>query len=69
MQRTPPPNGGSPGAPRPGDGPAREHRKCDACGRETLCVLMPTARGPNTGALCLDCLRNALIGLQNDPNR
>ena len=53
---------------QPSKEPPTETRRCDACGKETFCVLFPTARGPNTGALCLNCLRGALTGLKNDPN-
>jgi hypothetical protein len=46
--------------------PPTETRRCDACGKVTLCVRFPTVRGPNTGALCLDCLRGAVGGLRKD---
>ncbi len=45
-----------------------QNRKCDSCGKEALCILFPTARGPNTGALGLKCLSGALTGMRNDPN-
>jgi hypothetical protein len=48
--------------------PPTETRKCDSCGKEAQCVLFPTARGPNTGALCLKCLSGALTGMKNDPS-
>ena len=47
--------------------PQTRTRKCDSCGKEAQCVLFPTARGPNTGALCLKCLSGALTGMRNDP--
>jgi hypothetical protein len=48
--------------------PPTETRKCDSCGKEAPCVLFPTPRGPNTGALCLKCLSGAVTGMRNDPN-
>lgn len=44
-----------------------EQRKCDACGKEAMCVLMPKGAG-QTGAICLACLGGALRGMKDDRN-
>jgi len=44
-----------------------EQRKCDACGKEAVCVLMSKGAG-QTGAICLACLGGALCGMKDDRN-
>jgi hypothetical protein len=53
--------------PRPGSRLSSEERKCDACGRTAICVLMPKGAG-QTGALCLACIGKTLGGLKADRN-
>jgi hypothetical protein len=45
-----------------------ENRRCDACGREALCVLLPRGKGVEPGPICMACLGKAVGGLRERPN-